>query len=477
MTTETTERPLRPKRHYAALAVVMLAAVVVRGVELRVPMRYDEAFSFLTYAVHPIDQIVGSYGLPNNHVFNTVLMHEAWQLLGNHLWSLRLPAFVFGCAIVPVGYLAGRALYGAHAGLWAAALLASSAPLIDFSVNARGYTPGIFFVLLALWCAALIAGGRRWWPWPIFVLACTLAFWSVPTMAVGLASVGVWAALVLAVRRDLPGLVLLGAGAAVAGLLAYLLYKPTFGQNGWEVGKEVARDWNSLRSLASLTWGNWNRATPWPLELLLGAVAVLGLLVHRWIGRQPVPLMAGVLLVLAASLATGVGTGRFPRYWLAYLPFVLISAAAGSAWVVERLLARRARREVLTAALPVAVAAVLGALVLIEGQGSSEAPPQSDNGLTTYFREELKPGEVAAEPRTFGPAIDYYLYRDGLPPTVGYTTPPMRTTGRAIVVVPGHDPLAAADTMRKLGAIVGSEPPRLLRRFEYISVWDVPIDG
>jgi len=132
---------------------------------------------------------------------------------------------------------------------------------------------------------------------------------------------------------------------------------------------------------------------------------------------------------------------------------------------------------VLKAALPVAVAALLGVLVLIEGQGSSEAPPVSDNGLTDYFRNELKPGEVAAEPRWFGPAVDYYLLRDGLPPTVGYVTPPMRTSGHAIVAALGHDPAAAVDTMRALGAIVGSEPPRLLRRFEYMSVWDVPIDG
>jgi hypothetical protein len=466
----------RVKRDHVALAVIVVGAAAVRGLELQVPMRYDEAFSFLTYAVHPVEQIVGSYGLPNNHVLNTILMHEAWQRLGNHLWSLRLPAYAAGCAIVPVAYLAGRALYGAHAGLWAAALMGSSAPLIDFSVNARGYTLGILFVLLALWSAALITAGRRSWPWPVFVAGCALAVWSVPTMALGLVALGAWAAAVLALRRDGRGLAVLGAGAAFAAVIAYLLYRPTLGQHGWEAGKEVARDWASLRTLAAATWASWNRATPWPLQVALGAAVVAALMVHRRIGRQPVPVLAGVALSLAASLATGIGVGLFPRYWLAYLPFVLLTGAAGLAWGVDRAARRREAVARFAPALPVAVGGLLCVLVLVAGQGGSEEPPQSDNGLARYLRDELKPGEVAAEPRSFGPAVDYDLLRDGLRPTVGYTTPPMREFGHAVVIAPGHDPAAAVQTMRALGAVV-TKPPRLLRRFEFISVWDVPVDG
>ena len=460
----------------AALAAILVVTVVTRAAVLREPMRYDEAFTFLTYAVHPVGEIVGSYGLPNNHIFNTVLMHVSWVVLGNHLWSLRLPAFLAGCAIVPAAYLAVRTLYGAHAALWAAALTACSAPLVDFSVNARGYTLGILFVLLALWAAALMTDGHRLAPWPLFVVSCALAAWSVPTMGLGLAAVGVWAAAVLVLRRDARGLVALVSGAAVAGLITYLLYRPTFGQHGWVAGKTVPRDLGSLRALASATWDSWNRATPWPLQVVLGAAVVTGVAVHRRMGRQPVPVLAAALAVLVLSLLTGEGTGLFPRYWLAYLPFVLISAAAGFAWSVEALAARRRVALAPAFAVPVAAAVLLSVLVLAAGQAASEEPPVSDNAFSGYVRQAGF-GEVAAEPHTYGPAVDYYLLRDHMTPTFGYLTPPMRQTGHAIVAIPGDDAVRAVDTMRALGAVPAPAPARLLRRFEYMSVWDVPIES
>ena len=45
-------------------------------------------------------------------------------------------AFAAGSvAIVPASYLVARRLYDRHAALWAAALTATFAPLIDYSVN------------------------------------------------------------------------------------------------------------------------------------------------------------------------------------------------------------------------------------------------------------------------------------------------------------------------------------------------------
>lgn len=469
--------------HLLALSLIVLAGVAVRAALLREPMGYDEAFSFLTYARHPVEAIVASYGLPNNHVLNTVLMHESWQLFGNHLWSIRLPAFVAGCSLAPAAYLAARRLYGRDAGLWAAGFAASAAPLIDYSVVGRGYTLGLMFVLLALWSAAVLvepSQPRRsspWWPWPVLVVSCALALWSVPTMAFGVATVALWAGGALLAARDFKRLLAVIASFAMAAFATYLLYRPTLGQHGWAAGKEVEGGWAAMVDLAAAVWQNWNRATPALLQWLIAAAFVGALVGHRRLGHTSIPPALAAIIVLATVLVTGLGAGRFVRYWLAFLPFYLITAAAGLAWMTAVAASRLPRLRPAGSIAPVALTVLLSGLLLAAGQHGSEAPPTSDNGIVNYLRDELKPGEVAMQPHTFAPAVNYYFDRYGYPPAVGHVTPAMRQTGHAIVIAPGDDPREAAETMRALGAVVGREPPRLLKRFEYISVWDVPIDG
>jgi hypothetical protein len=451
--------------HWLALGAIVLLAAVSRAVLLREPIRYDEAYTFLAYAARPLGDISGFYNLPNNHVLNSVLMHESVRVLGNHLWSLRVPAFAAGVALVPVAYGAGRALYTPSAGLWAAALTASSAPMIDFAVIARGYAIGLFFVLLALWMAALAVNGARWWPWPVFAACGALAFWSVPTMGPGMAVVAAWAGATLLLARRIRTLAALVAASVAAGVIAYLLYRPTLGQPGWDVGKEAPRNAGAMWDLAKATWASWSRAIPGPVELVVAAAVGAGLALHRRVARGPVPILAAAALVLFASLVTGLGAGRFPRYWLAYLPFVLLTAGAGVAGVAAAL-----PRPRFAPAVPVAVAAVLAALVLAAGQDGAEEPPAGDNEISAYLRGVTP--EVGADPM-FAAAVDYYLLRDRMPLSWGSVTPSMRIAHSMVVVVPGREQATAIYTARKLGSEPGQA--QLLRAFDHTSVWRVEI--
>lgn len=289
-------------------------------------------------------------------------------------------------------------------------------------------------------------------------------------MGPGMAVVGLWAAGVLLWERRFGKLAALAGASVASGLLAYLLYRPTLGQGGWDAGKTVLRDASVMWDLAQGVWGNWNRAVPWPVEVVLGAAFAAGLLLHRRIGRQPLPIAVPTLVVLAASVLTGLGAGAFPRYWLAYLPFVLLTIAAGAALATDALLRSRPKLDL---ALPGVVAAVLAALVLIAGQRGAEEPPTGDNAISGYLYRDLKAGEVGAARFTFAPAVDYYLYRDRLPLTIGHVTDAMKRTGRAIIAVPGDDEFLVHTTVRFMGGVPGDA--KLLRRFDYMSVWEVQI--
>jgi hypothetical protein len=77
--------------HLIIFASVLTIAVGVRLTYLFEPIRYDEAFTYLTYARHPLWDAISNYSYPNNHLFHTALVHICVRLFGGSEWVLRLP--------------------------------------------------------------------------------------------------------------------------------------------------------------------------------------------------------------------------------------------------------------------------------------------------------------------------------------------------------------------------------------------------
>src|SRR5690242_8416460 len=99
-----------PRGHWLALLGVLLLGVAVRARLLGGPMRYDEAFTLLNYAGPPVTTLLSNYSAPNNHILHSLLVHASTALLGYDPPAVRLPAFVAGCALVPLTYAVGRRL-------------------------------------------------------------------------------------------------------------------------------------------------------------------------------------------------------------------------------------------------------------------------------------------------------------------------------------------------------------------------------
>src|SRR4051812_37165833 len=185
-----------PARDRRAVDVVLVAAVVA-GFALRLrfvgePMRYDEAFTFETYARGSLGHIASTYNDSNNHILYSLLVHGTWRVLGDHVWTVRVVALLAGVATIPAAYLVARSLYGRSAARWAAGLTATSAPLVDYSVNGRGYSLGVLLTLIALWLATVLLRAPSRWAWAGFVASSALAVYTVPTMAYGIAIVVLW---------------------------------------------------------------------------------------------------------------------------------------------------------------------------------------------------------------------------------------------------------------------------------------------
>ena len=469
----------RDRLHLVLLGAIVVGGALVRARWLGEPMRYDEGVSFVHYAMSSLGSITSTYDRPNNQILYTVLTHVSWQAFGSHLWTVRLAAYLPGVAIVPVAYLVARRLYDAHAALWAAALTAGFAPLIDYSVNGRGYALGTLLVLVALWLGTLLVERPRTWAWAGFVICSALAIYTVPTMAAGVVLVALWmAGTVLLGRRPLDLRLLVGLALALAATagLSLLLYSAVLGQPGWTAVHSLPRSWGSIRHLASAVWSNWNRADPHPLDWLVAAGFLISIVLHRRIARDPLPLAAAALVTLAGVAAFGP-IARFERSWLFLLPLYLIQAGAGLSWAARRIaaavLGEERRPDLAAGAIAACAAVALGAATLHAGLRGSDAPPITDNDMVALLRRLVPAGHRALMEPHLGAPASYYFHRFGGRDLVsGSIKSSDRRAGHVVVVVPrAISPLPVVRAAS--GAPSGS--PRVLVRRTWIDFDDVPI--
>src|SRR3982751_363400 len=89
-----------------------LAAVVLVGAALRFHfldsgLWYDEIVTLVESVRRPFASIVTQFPGSNDHPLYSVLGHLSMTLFGEHAWSLRLPAALFGVAGLPLLYIFG----------------------------------------------------------------------------------------------------------------------------------------------------------------------------------------------------------------------------------------------------------------------------------------------------------------------------------------------------------------------------------
>ena len=157
-----------------AAAAVLVAAAALRVAFLDVPLRYDEATTYVNFVSDPLYVSLSDYSTPNNHPLHTALAKAAVTVFGNSPTAIRLPALLAGLALVPAVLALGWMLYGRTAGLVAAAFTAVSSTLVEYSTNARGYTLVALFTATGLLAASRILSGGGAGAWAALVASGAL---------------------------------------------------------------------------------------------------------------------------------------------------------------------------------------------------------------------------------------------------------------------------------------------------------------
>lgn len=340
--------------HVVALLLVVVVGIFLRLSVINQSMLYDEVYTYLAYASRPFLLVISLYDAPNNHVLHTLQVHLSTNLLGDMPWAIRLPAFLAGICLPPAAYWAGRTLFGNSSGLLAAVLAAVSLPLIEFSVNARGYSLLCLITVLILAIAAklLREGDKRLWTW--FCLLSALGFYTVPVMLFPFSGVALWflASSWLQETHGERGSSLrqfLWAMIAV-GLLTALLYLPILLVSGPDSifgGKFIAAQ-DLSRTLAdgipftASLFDAWTSTMPFLFKILFLLALAATTALHHKTGYFKVPLFP-VLVLSTVCIIVIHPPHLLSRIFLPLLPLLLVQISGTVAFIPKDRLSRKGR--------------------------------------------------------------------------------------------------------------------------------------
>lgn len=409
------------------LIVLVSLAFAGRWVWIDRPMLHDESYTFIAFAQRGLRASMTDYHLPNNHIFNTVLIHYLYRWFGNAgPIIVRLPAFLAGVLLTVSVYLYTRREYGCWQALLACALIAVLPWLKLQSVNGRGY---MLMALFTVWMAALSEILRRTcnrFAWLLLVLVSVLNFYTLPVALYPFAILWVWL-LFSGILGDIGdeyqnlmvfGKYLLGYGV-LTGTMTFFLYLPVFlFGSGWDSffnNPFVARlSFNDFRQTLPIrlaeTWRDWTWEVPLAMVVIVIAGLVLYLLLRRAVKDSRVSLPLVSLLVLAVIFAVQ-RPNPWSRTWTYLLPLLLIWSAAGLVGLVEVLASSprvRKSAEMLMGILWLGLM-VFGVVHLLQNSEYHQGKMGEVEIITLWLRERISEEDVVLASVDFSTAYWYYF--------------------------------------------------------------------
>ena len=406
---------------------------------------------------------------------------------GDSELALRLPSLLEAAALVPMLFVAGRAMYDRETGLVAAAFGAIAPIVVWYSQEARMYAQLMLLAVVAVWALhqALETRGFRYWF--VYALAGAAMAWThyfalLPLLVFeGAIALSAWqeARAGASVRR-------LVLGGALATILLLVLAAPLvpFAHDQFAANQAAGKGFNQptqaggavdnqISLYAALTNGIWgvfgyhsnatmaNLTALWPLLLLL-ALMVLG----RGRSRATLLLIAAVLLPTA--MLTGLALGQpflFElRYNITAVPLMLLlGARAATAWPHGAL----GRRIVVAAAI-----AALGAGLADQELNGTNPRSYDFEGALQKVDERSGPDDVLMyRPNDLNNLIAYYP--PGLRTRRLGERMPAASVPRVFVLESFFEDPSNGEAVRKALAKLRGER-RLVGRFHFsqVEVWE-----
>lgn len=405
-----------------------------------------------------IGELFRKFSSPNQHLMNSLLMRVSVGAFGEHDWTIRLPAVVFGIATVPALYWLARPIMQAWQALGVAFLTAVSYHHVWFSQNARGYSGYLLFCVLAtgaLW--RLLESPRRLWI-AMYATCAVLGLTSlIITAFVIIAHVMLSFAWVMVRHRRAepvaPAIRRLGLAFGISAVVSLIIYGPTAIELLRVVGTAYVREGTGFHPISAeflretmrglgAGFGSLALVGAVPF-LLLVAIGTIGLLRRGWLIVLSFVLPLGMMAVLVVV----AGWLTSPRFFILVVPLAFL-VAVESLDLVARFLSRvvgdAGKRSRVHGALA-AAAVVVCAVALAFGLPRYYAvPKQSFRAAIAAFNARSGPGDALVAVYQADRGFDLYTRRLGLSAqdrfystrtVAGFDSLGARLAGRRVMVV------------------------------------------
>ena len=310
-------------------------ALALRFVYLDSGLWIDEITSLVFQYRLPVTEVFTSYADDNQHPLYAVLASVSISVFGEHAWSIRLPAVLFGAASVPALYLLGAEVSNRREGLLSAALLTFSYHHVWFSQNARGYTAiALSAILCSYYFVRLLREPKTRDAW-LYGLIAALGCYAHLTMVFIVVGHFLTYLLVLAfpgepgrrfTRWKLPFVALV-----LAALMTLLLYGPIFA----EVIDYFLNSPSVLRGVSTPMWAFTEAIRSLSIGFgtgLVVLVAVMMALAGLVSFLRTNPVVSGsfifpiIVTILGALLARGT---MYPRFFFALIGISILIGVRG----------------------------------------------------------------------------------------------------------------------------------------------------
>lgn len=438
---------------YWMLGAITLIGLILRVMKITDPIGYDEAYTFIYFAIKPFHQILSDYSAPNNHILHTILVSISYKVLGGHIWVVRVPAVLAGSLCIPAAYFTARRMFTEIQSLAAAALVALTPWFILYSVNGRGYTlVALLSLLLANLAGALVKQQTRT-ALIAYGITGALGFYTIPIFLYPMAGISLWVLIThltnnepwnIRSRKVVEFIVM----CILAGLLTFILYSPVifFGTGAGSIfANEIVEpgDWTfveNLRPRAERTWFTWNQGIPLPVQYIILSGFLLSLVFHKKINQQRLPLQVFMVIVILILLPIQ-RIAPFARVWL-YLEFFYMIFAAGAltwlAFILIKTIVEPRKAERIVSLLTVLIVMISFVITY----GTSKQPDVIADKVVLpeqrgaeYLALNLKPEDTILSIAPTDIRTAYYLYMSGIPYGVFYQRDHPVDVKNAIIVL------------------------------------------
>jgi 4-amino-4-deoxy-L-arabinose transferase-like glycosyltransferase len=475
-----------------ALFGVTVIGIFIRLIQINSAVGYDEAYTFIHFASRSLQVILTDYSAPNNHIFHSLLVYIVYHIFGNHIWALRLPAFLAGVLTIPAIYMAGKVIYGKNAALVAAALVACTPILVDFSVNARGYTLMCLFSCLILWIAGILRKQSSFAGWLLLSLFSILGFYTLPVMVYPVSAVYLWL-LVSWVVKDIYsnsrgkfifGLIVTSISTI---LITFLLYSPIliFGSGFSSITSNEfvkSQSWldfiQSVQSRIPRVWGDWNYLVPYWVAIItiLGFLLLVVFEWRRFSHKIPVwiPTVISISILIILQRVT-----PWPRVWLFLLVFYLLWAAAGWLALIRLFTAKITLKWVQPVFMWVII--LLTLIVYVAFRNKPSFNPTEDypmQEVAEFVSNHITNEDtlVAVSPVTI--QTGYYLTIENIPFERFYDRDRKGVIKHAIVLIADRSKFPSLQSVvefQRLQGVLDTSKAELIHQYKQMLVYSVPV--